>query len=370
MSSPPPLTTTLELVHAGIAQGFHTGAQIYVSRHGQPAHDLALGEAAPGRAMTTDTLMLWMSSSKPVAAVAIAQLVERGLLGFDARVAEFIPEFAAAGKADITIKHILTHTAGFRWLDTGWPDAPWDDVITRICAMPLEPNWIPGLRAGYHIETSWFILGELIRRLDGRSYDRYVRDAIFGPLDMADSWVGMPIERYRAYNGRIGIMYNTAQGQCAPTGFDTEAACAACRPGGGGRGPIRELGHFYEMLLNGGSRGDIRILRPETVTLLTARHRVGMMDETFQHRMDWGLGFIPNSNQYGPQTVPYGYGLHASPMAFGHSGAQSSTGFADPAHGLVATVVFNGMPGEPKHNRRIRRLLTALYEDLNLAPAP
>jgi CubicO group peptidase (beta-lactamase class C family) len=206
-----------------------------------------------------------------------------------------------------------------------------------------------------------------VRRLDGRPYDRYVRDALFEPLGMSASWVGMPADAFRAYGPRIGTMYNTFQGQCEPTGFDTEAACASCRPGGGGRGPIRELGRFYEMLLQGGILGATRILRTETVATLSARHRVGMLDETFRHRMDWGLGFIPNSNQYGAQTVPYGYGLHASPRAFGHSGAQSSTGFADPEYGLVVAVVFNGMPGEPKHNRRIRHFLSALYADLGLA---
>ncbi|MBI5093136.1 MAG: beta-lactamase family protein [Candidatus Hydrogenedentes bacterium] len=362
--------TATAIIRGGYDQGLHTGAQVYVSRGGVALADFAVGHVRPETPMAPDTLMLWMSSCKPVGAVAIAQLCERGLIAFDTPVCGVIPEFAAGGKDTITVKHILTHTGGFRWAELGAAETSRDEIISRICAMPLETDWIPGQRAGYHIETSWFILGELVRRLDGRSYDRYVREAIFEPLGMNDSWIGMPPERYRGYGGRIGVMYNTFQGQCAPAGFDSETYCVSCRPGGGGRGPIRELGRFYEMLLEGGHYGGKQIVRSETVNTLTTRHRVGMMDETFRHRMDWGLGFILNSNRYGPQTVPYGYGLHASPRAFGHSGAQSSVGFADPEHGLVVAAVFNGMPGEPKHNRRMRQFLSALYVDLGLAPAP
>ena len=99
---------------------------------------------------------------------------------------------------------------------------------------------------------------------------------------------------------------------------------------------------------------------------MTARHRVGMYDQTFRHVVDFGLGFIVNSAMYGVDTVPYGYGPHASPRAFGHSGAQSSVGMADPEHGLVIAVAFNGMPGEARHHARIREVLAAIYEDLGL----
>ena len=83
--------------------------------------------------------------------------------------------------------------------------------------------------------------------------------------------------------------------------------------------------------------------------------------------MDWGLGFILNSNRYGAETTPYGYGLHASEDAYGHGGRESSSAFADPTHDLVVIVIFNGMPGEPRHNQRVRDFNTAVYEDLGLA---
>ncbi len=308
----------------------------------------------------------WMSGSKPLAAVAIAQLLERGLLQLDDPVAKFIPEFAQDGKAGVTLRHILTHTCGFRGKGREVPGTPWNKIIADMCALPLEEGWIPGEKAGYHVASSWFILGEVIRRVDGRSYSQYVREEICLPLGMVDTWVGMPLSQFVKYGSRVGWMYLTERGVCQAHQWHTAEICTWCSPGGGGRGPICELGQFYEALLAGGTNSHGRILQPETVQLLTRRQRVGMFDETFQHKIDWGLGFIVNSVQYGPQTVPYSFGLHASPDTFGHGGFQSSCGFADPQHQLVVAVVLNGTPGEARHSKRIRLINSAIYEDLGL----
>src|SRR4051812_2709614 len=108
------LPRTLHLIQQGMARGLHLGAQVYACLRGEVIADLALGDARPGVAMSSDTIMPWMSCSKPVGAVAIAQLRERGVLDFDDRVAHHIPEFAANGKDAITVRHILTHTSGLR----------------------------------------------------------------------------------------------------------------------------------------------------------------------------------------------------------------------------------------------------------------
>lgn len=353
----------------GIREGLHLGAQIYVSLRGEAVADAAVGEDRPGVPLTPDYLMLWLSSTKPVAAVALAMLWERGRLEPDDPVALHIPEFAANGKERITLRHLLTHTAGIRMLDVGWPQLPWEEIVARICAMKPEPRWVPGQKAGYHQASSWFILGEVIRRVDGRAFSAFVREEVFVPLGMADSWIGMPPERYRFYkeSGRIGAMWNTEVSPPAPHGWDSEARCVTTHPGGNGYGPLRELGRFYEMLLGQGALAGRRIVSPQTVEALTARHRAGVMDATFKHVLDWGLGFIVNSAQYGAETVPYGYGHHASARTFGHSGYRSSTGFADPESGLAVALAFNGTPANDAHERRIRAVVDAVFEDLGLA---
>lgn len=362
------LTRTAAVIEGGISAGLHVGAQLYVSLKGQPVADLAFGASRPGVLMTPDSIVLWLSCTKPLAAVAIARLWEAGKLALDDRIADHIPEFGNKGKEAATIRHVLTHTAGFRWVETGWPDAAWDDSIARICDARQERDWTPGKRAGYGPYASWFLLGEIVRRIDGRGFCEYVRQDLFEPLGMTDSWIAMPPERHRAYGDRIAIMQRRDGPAWVDYGMDGEKQCAACRPSGSGHGPARELGRFYEMLLNGGTRGGVRILSPQSVEALTARHRVGMTDETFRHVIDWGLGFLLNSNQYGAATVPYGYGRHASPRTFGHSGNQSSSAFADPEHGLAVACVCNGIPGEAAHQQRMREVHAAIYEDLGIGP--
>jgi CubicO group peptidase (beta-lactamase class C family) len=395
------LDRTVAAIERGLPQGLHVGAQLYVSLRGQMIADLAFGIARSGVAMTSDTLMLWLSAGKPVSAVAIAQLWERGLLELDDPVAQHIPEFAAGGKQAITIRHILTHTAGFRAVLGHWEDKPWEQLVAAVNNARLEPRWTVGQTAGYHPLTSWYVLGELVRRLDGRPFDRYVREAIFLPAGMVDSWIGLPPQQYRAYGDRIGLMHDTRQGKSGPNYFiDTERGAAQCRPPSGARGPARELGRFYEMLLNRGRasvgatpasrstrsvdtledsrlRRDAtqasplqgsshRIVTSQTVEALSAHHRVGVYDKTFRHIVDWGLGFVMQSNQYGVDTVPYGFGKHASPRTFGHSGSRSSISYADPTHGLAVACIFNGAPEEAAHDARMREVNAAIYEDLEL----
>ena len=358
------------LLEQGIEAGLHPGAQVYVALNGEVVADFAVGQSRLGVAMRPDRLMGWLSATKPVMAVAIGRLWQQGLVNLEERVAFYIPEFAAHNKESITIRHLLTHTGGFRSVvDLDWDIGAWHETIQRICTGRLEHDWRPGYKAGYHAASGWFILGEVLRRLDGRAPEHYVRDEILLPLGMEDSWVGMPPERFQAYGDRLALLYNTTKNE--PKIQEKRAAevlATRTNPGVGGRGPMRELGRVYEMLLNQGQTATGAILNPQTVAALTARHRVGLFDQTFRHVMDWGLGFVLNSRLNGTH-VPYGYGQHASLRAFGHGGRQSCVGFADPEYGLAVAIAVNGMPGEERHRKRFDALLTQLYEDLGLAKA-
>ena len=356
------LPRTLAALDAGTAAGLHVGAQLSV-RHGDRGADLAVGEARPGVPMTADTVMLWLSATKPMAAVCISRLWERGRVKLDDPVAKFVPEFAAHGKGGITVRHCLTHTAGLRQAANNFTRDPWDATISKICDAKLEAGWVPGKRAGYHVASTWFLLGEIVRRVDGRPFDRYVRDELFLPLGMDDCWCGLPPDRYAAYGDRVGIMVNTDPSFRPTHAWDTPEMAALCKPGGNGRGPANQLVRFYQLLLAGGGG----IVSPQSVEALTGRARVGMYDESFKHAMDWGLGFVPNNAQYGADTVRYGYGPHAGWRTAGHGGHQSSVAFADFTRGVAAAVIFNGTPGEAAHDRRVRAVLAAAYEDLGLA---
>ncbi|HYE16842.1 MAG TPA: serine hydrolase domain-containing protein [Tepidisphaeraceae bacterium] len=402
---------TRAVIDEGIATGLHIGAQLAIYRDGEGLLDLATGLARPavpeiGQAdapMAPDTLVVWMSAGKPITAVLIAQLWELGLLALDDPIAKHVPEFAQHGKDAITIRHALTHTAPLRLVDIRWPLESWEEGVARVCAARPEPRFISGRHAGYSMHATWFVLGEIIRRLApqlptrtfqaGRGAEtdtpdpfdtedaaatalaRHYRTHLFLPAGMPDSHLALSPAQHAHYADRLAIMQVTEKHPAPPFPYGTETpnALANPRPSGGLRGPVRELAKFYESLAatlrlaTRNSQLATPLLLPQTAEALTARHRVHTPDKTFGAVIDWGLGFILNSNTYGNPATPYQYGPHAGPRTFGHSGNQSSVAFHDPDNRVTVACVFNGMPGERKHQERTRAVLTAIYEDLGLA---
>ena len=359
---------TREVVADGMRDRLHIGAQVYVSLAGEPCIDLALGEAREGVPLTPDSLMLWMSSVKPVTAIALLQLEERRLVALDDRVCRHIPEFAAGGKEGVTLRHVLTHTGGFPSVALQWSASPWRDILAEICAASLEPGWVPGERAAYHVASGWYVLAEVVRRRDGRDFAGYVREEIFAPLGLSDSWIGMPPQAHRAYGDRIAPMHAT-EIIAIPHPYwpwaGSADACALCRPGGSAWGPAHDLGRLYEALLRGGERAGRRVLRSETVAQMTARQTRGLFDETFKTPFDRGLGVVVDSKSFGAASA--WFGSHCSPRTFGHAGYRCSVGFGDPEHDLAVAVIFNGMPDDARHEARMHRTLAAIYADLGLA---
>ena len=363
------LPETSKVIESGIERGLHTGLQLYVSRGGDVIADAGIGESSPGRPMTADSVIMWLSAGKPLTAVAILQLVEQELLGLEGRIVDWIPEFAAGGKEQIRLHHLLTHTGGFRNVETGWPHLSWGETISRICECPLEDDWRVGETAGYHTSSSWYILGELIQRVDAkrRSFSQYIREEICEPLGMQNSWNGMPPEFWTANQHRIAEMSQLEKGRTELLPWHDAQHCAATSPGANSRGPIRELGRFYECILAGGQIDGRRILSEESIELLITRHREGAYDQTLFHKVDFGLGVILDSNRYGVDTVPYGFSPYCSEQTLGHGGSQSSIGFADPDAELVVCYVANRRVGEPRHQKRNREIVSAIYRDLRLA---
>jgi CubicO group peptidase (beta-lactamase class C family) len=364
------LQKTISILQDGITRGLHLGAQLYVSQNGKVVCDDAVGNARPGEPMTRDMLLLWMSAGKPVTALAVAQQIERKKLSLDTRVADLIPGFGANGKDAVLVRHLLNHTAGFRGPINSFTPGSWEEIIQRICNLRIEPGWVPGQKAGYHIASTWFILAELVRIVDSRPIEQYVREEIFLPLGQNDAWIGMPMARYEEYGRRIAPMFETTRSWPDDSvGYNQVASTVLPRPAANARGPIASLGAIYDCLLRGGSP----ILSAELTRQFTSPQRVGMVDETFKTTLDWGFGFMIDSKKYVPSTSsgqagphPYGYGAYASERTFGHSGNQCSCGFADPERNLVVAWDCNGLPGETAHQARQHAINSAIYEDLEL----
>ena len=194
------LEQAIHLLEEQRERGMHDGVQLFAARKGQTLVDVAIGEAQPGVPLRTDSVMLWLSSTKPLTAMAIAQLIERGKLKLDDRVQSYIPEFAN-GKESATIRQILTHTSGFPMRTVSFLRFSWDETIQTICAAPTE--WEPGAAAGYHGLSGWSILGEIVRRVDGRPIEVYLDEEIMKPLGMNDSNLGITDARADKLGNRL-----------------------------------------------------------------------------------------------------------------------------------------------------------------------
>ncbi|MGN6387251.1 MAG: serine hydrolase domain-containing protein [Verrucomicrobiota bacterium] len=355
-----------DVLQNGIDQGLHTGAQIYVSLKGRSQIDFAIGESRSGVPMSTHSIIQWYSSGKPLTAIAIAQLLDQNKLELSDPISRYIPAFSGDGRDAITIQHLLTHTAGIRPADKLPADLDWPIALERIAGTNLEKDWPAGEKAGYSSMAGWFLLGEAIQNIVDRPFDEFMRREVLEPLGMHDTWLRLPFEKFRNYGDQIAPMFQLKDGTRELAELQDSFGMAICRPGSSARGPVRELGLFYEMLLNRGNVQGRRFLESPTVDYFTTPRRTGIFDQTFLSRLDWGLGFLLNSHPHDPEKSPYGYGRSASPQTFGHSGVQSSCAFADPKHQLVVAWVCNCMPGERAHQARQRAINNAVYEELGL----
>jgi len=356
----PDLGPVVELLEKQRADDWHEGAQCYVSLAGEPLLDVTVGESRPGRPVERDDLMLWYSAGKPFTTVAILQLWEQGRLGLDDLVTEYVDGWGN-GKERATLRHLLVHTGGFPNASARIFDEPgtYAEHVAVIAASPAE--WEPGTAAGYHPASSWKILGAVVEAVDGRPIDRYVRDEICAPLGLDDVRMGIPEDEQRELGERRTPVYwkghampvADADGfRMAPYRVDEihnePWHVAKVEPGGGMRGPVHQLGRFYESLLGYGPA----ILDPRTVELMGAVHRYGIKDRLFRMNLPWGLG------------VQRSFTGGTSRRAFGHGGMASSRGLADPACKVVMALVTNSLPSFLPAEERLFQVTDAVYSAL------
>lgn len=359
-------SATRQIIQEGIDNGQHFGAQVSISKDGETLSQFSMGTLDGSTPLTDESIIPWMSCSKMITAVALAKCYEEGDFDFDWKVSQIIPEYACNGKEETTFKDLLTHTCGIRLLKGRWEHKSWDDAIAAICEMPIEPAWKLGESAGYHVATSWMILGEALQRITDENLNDYIVDEILEPCGMYRSFFFIP-EVFRMMNHRdIGSLYNTFGATPIAITDICYQDSLLVKPGSSAKGPVSELNRFMQMIANGGEIDGTRVLEEETVELISKPYRIGKKDQSFDAIIDWGLGFMFDSKQY-QEDYMYSFGPHASEGTFGHNGNQSSACYFDPKHNLVISFAFNGMPGETRHQNRLKAINKAIYEDLDLA---
>jgi CubicO group peptidase (beta-lactamase class C family) len=352
---------------ANFAEGKELGARFTAAIEGQVVIDLMAGVAdrSSGRPFGPDTLTPVFSTTKAVTALMIARLVGQGRLDYGQRVAELWPEFAAAGKQDITVEQCLSHQDGLAAFTEPMDVALWFDweaITAKIAAM--APLWPPGAASGYHPVIYGYVAGEIFRRVDGRTIGTALRHDVAQPLGL-DLWIGLPEpehERVAAMQrppampdlGSLTDIKRAAflEPWSSPAGRDTAAWRRAEIPSANGHATADSLARLAAVLACDGMLDDRQVLEPG-VAAEVSRQRVLGQDLVLPYTLAWGAGVLRND-----PVMIYGPGRHT----VGHSGWGGSCLMADPERRLSAAYVMNRQSPAIIGDPRSVRLIEALYQ--------
>jgi len=353
------------------------GAGLCVQVDGERVVDLWAGVADQegGRPWTHDTLANTFCVVKPYVAVAILMLVEAGRLELDAPVARYWPEFARNGKARVSVRQVMNHTAGLpalRGPDHNPMMYDWEHMVRVLEDEPLW--WEPGTDLGYGTTTFGWILGELIRRVDGRDPCAFILEQKLDPpgLDVhlgVDETQFHRIARFDSATGRVGDPYSQALRtvvKSEPSHIATFAFTnpgmvprrtsdprwwAYRQPGVCGHATAHGLAGFYSALLAG------HFIGPELLDEFTREHSHGM-DRVWMRPMRYGLGCMLEQ-QVDPAAT------HAmGPDTFGHIGLGGPISFADPERRVSFGFVTTTSGGHSMIDPRPGRLSALVYAAL------
>ena len=346
-----------DLFQDQIRRKTHPGAALAVYRHGKHVLDLYGGVANTdsGKPVAVDTMFVLYSSTKPLAAATLYILWERGKLDWDDSVAKHWPEFAQHGKAAITIRHILTHQGGFpetpkelTW--DKWRD--WDAVVSSM--EDITPVHEAGKVIAYHSINFGWVIAELVRRIDGRPFSQFLREELTNPLDMKDTYVGLP-PSLETRVSRVHPMEDVPNDRFEfISDYNRPEVHGAVIPAACGIATARDLARFYAMLAAGGELDGARVLKPETVSEVT-KQQVEGMDQTIGQHVRRSLGLALGDERMGATRK---IGSHT----FGHGGAGTSVGWADPELGLAVAYITNGFRPNETNNDRLAVMSRAVRD--------
>jgi len=312
------------------------GAAVSAYIDGRKVVDLWGGwaDAERTREWEHDTIACTFSAVKGMTATCAHVLVDRGLLDVDEPVATYWPEFAQAGKEGVTVRMLLTHQAGLPFRPHKSFD--WEKVTEGLAQM--APVWEPGSRSEYHGGSFGYLVGEVVRRIDGRPLSTFFTEEIAEPLGAEYMIAFGPEHDHRCAemtgpDDMVGGS-NTREWHAAGDG-----AATAC-------GSADGLARVYAMLARGGELGGVRLLHAETIADATKEQPLLRGDGTVP---DFGLGY-----QLLWKNLPFG-----NRKPFGHTGMGGSIGLADPAARLGIGYVMNKMPSDGAY-----ALLPAIYQAL------
>ncbi|MBV9353009.1 MAG: beta-lactamase family protein [Mycobacterium sp.] len=358
------------------------GASVAVYHRGRLVVDLWGGvRNRDGDSWERDTLAMCWSTTKGVTATCAHVLADRGQLDYDERVATYWPEFAQNGKGDITVRQVLSHSAGLHRfgtiIDHGSTMLDWEHMTDALAR--AKPAYEPGTAVGYHALTFGWLVGELVRRISGIPIEKFVQTEIAEPLGLDGLYIGCPPEqRHRVAPlkpmslrgwatpvGRFAFnqvsrglravrspvnphrMLNSAMPRGMEAVLGDPRLLDSAVPAMNGHFDAVSLSAMYAMLAGGGRLGGVRVLSEQTVRKASTIQN-NQRDRVIAITMQWRLGY-----HRAPIIA------RQLPRAYGHFGFGGSGAWADPEHDLALAMVCNRGTGTPIGDLRILRLSQA-----------
>lgn len=378
---------TCDPTFAGVREAFERnfedrgeiGASVCVTVDGAPVVDLW------GGTFKEDTVGVVWSCTKGAAALCAHLLMSRGLLDVNAPVTDYWPEFGKNGKQDMPVRYLLCHQSGLAAFREPFPEGglcDWDLVVERLAEQ--EPLWEPGTRNGYHALTFGHLVGEVVRRIDGRSLGTFFAEEIAGPLGL-EFWIGLPEEIEPRVAATIpadppgpgesmpsfyaaaltdptsvaSLVVLNSGGALMPGAIDTREYHAAEFPSANGITNARGLAGMYRPLALGGDGlvSEEQVAQMGRVIAATSR------DATMLVPTRWAMGFhVGMDNRHLPPPDDGSFLLPDS--AFGHSGMGGSFGFCDPAARMSFGYTMNKQGSSTAIDERCQSLIDATYRAL------
>lgn len=364
------------------ADGLEVGASFTAYHQGKAVADLwgGIADDHTQRLWEEDTLEVVFSTTKGATAICAHQLAQAGRLDVDAPVVEYWPEFGQAGKEKIPVSYLLSHQAGLAWVDeplTLEQALAWEPMIHALERQ--APAWEPGTAQGYHAVTYGYLVGEVVRRITGRSLGTYFHDEVAAPLGL-NFWIGLPEEQEPRVGRLIGgivaddataddetraamaefIGPDTMLGKALTAGgafagpgiWNTRPVHAAEVPAASGISDARSIARMYAACLT--EVDGVRLLSADQVRTATIQRTTGPNIVLLDLDLQFGLGFI----------VPSSLVQLGGPHSFGHFGAGGSAGWADPDADLAFGYVMNRMDMGLAGDQRSFGLINACYDAL------
>lgn len=356
------------------------GAAAAVTLEGRLVVDLWGGWTDKARTVpwSRDTLVNIYSTTKGLTAICAHRLVDQGRLDLDAPVSRYWPEFTQAGKEKLPVRFLLSHQAGLPAIKAPLPNEAifdWDAMAAALAAQ--EPWWEPGTRHGYHALTFGWLVGEIIRRITGKSLGSYFRDEVAGPLGL-DAHIGLDakhdarvapvipappppagefnlIAEFSKNPESMGAkaLFNPRT-MLVPGAANSRAWRGAEIPAANGHTTARALARLYGVLACGGALDGVKVLAPAAIERCHTELAYGP-DAVLMISTRLSLGFMLSQP---------GASLGPNPHSFGHPGAGGSLGYADPDAGIGFGYTMNQMGSGLLINPRPAALIEAIYASL------